>query len=125
MARFFVTVNPVQRPDPLTDPFPLDDKCRHPVVYIENRCCCQHQQKPPPRMDLKPFLLPSPNGSVPQTQLLPTVKAGKADDGEAEARHRKGEDDDGTDLKDILLGCLIGAAAAIFVTGLLLIFLIG
>lgn len=112
----------MQKPDPLTDPFPFTEPARYPLVVIEHRCCHHQEPKPLPRLEVKPFPVPQVNGHMPATQLLPMVRAGNPDEGEA--RHRKGEDD-GTDMKDILLGSLIGAAAAIFVTGLLLIFLIG
>ena len=117
---FFRYREPVQKPDPLTDPLPFNEPPRYPLVVIEHRCC-HHQElpKPQPRLELKPFPVPSPNGHVTPTQLLPAVRPGNADEGEP--RHRK-DGGDGTDMKDILLGCLIGAAAAIFVMALLLIF---
>jgi hypothetical protein len=122
-------VSGVQKPDPLTDPLPLNDSCRHPVVYIETRCC--HTQppqapKPPPVLgQVRPFPVPSLNGhQVTPTQLLPTVKPGTPEAPEAVPRHRVDDDEDGTNMKDILLGSLIGAAVAIFVVGLLLILLL-
>lgn len=116
-------MNLVQRPDPLTDPLPLNDSCRHPVVYIENRCCHQDGQKP--LLPQRPFVAPPLNGhQVAPTQLLPTVKPGVPVEADAAPRHRLDGEKDGTDMKDILLGCLIGAAVAIFVIGLLLILVI-
>lgn len=67
------------------------------------------------------------------TQQLPQVRAngrfvGKAEaplkDPEVEPSPRRHREDDSLDMKDMTLGMLIGAAGAIFVVGLLLIFLI-
>ena len=119
-------MNDVQRPDPLTDPLPLDKDCRHPVVYIENRCCHTQAPKVPPAIgQVRPFVAPPLNGHVvAPTQLLPTVKPADPVEAEAVPRHRVDDEEDGTNMKDILLGCLIGAAVAIFVVGLLLILLL-
>lgn len=122
MARFFVTVWGVQRPDPLTDPFEQVDSCRHAVVYIETRCCHMGAPKRPPSGS---FPVPSLNGhQVAPTQLLPTVRPGDGEGPEA-ARHRKdGEDEGGDGMRDFVLGGLVGAALAIIVIGLLLILLL-
>lgn len=116
----------MQRPDPLTDPLPLTDSCRHPVVYIESRCCHSQAPKFPPAVaQVRPFPVPSLNGhQVVPTQLLPAVKPVEVEPVEPAPRHRLDDEEDGTNVKDILLGCLIGAAVAIFVVGLLLILLL-
>ena len=107
------------------------------MVYIDNHCCHHRGETPPP--EVKPFpMIPVPaarlNGNAP-TQLLPTIgpkAVGKAEveprdpePGEGLRRHRMDDDEDGADMKDVLLGALIGAALAIFVVGVLLILLIG
>jgi len=125
-----VRVQPGRRPDPLTDPLPPAG-CQHPVVYVSS-ACCHHPPQQPPKVNLAPFFPPPPpklNGHVVPTQILPTVK-GRApvndpDLDDPPARHRIGDDDEGLNMRDMLLGALVGAGLAIFVIGLLLVWLVG
>jgi hypothetical protein len=82
-------------------------------------------------VNLAPFSPPPPpklNGhQVIPTQILPTVKArapvNEPDD--PRARHRMGDDDgESLNVKDMFLGGLIGAGVAIFVVGLLLVWVV-
>lgn len=123
--------------------------CRgHAVVYIEAGCCLQRHEAPPAEVEelrlapFDPLKVPNGNGSV--TQLLPQVRRPEATGvvyrtvvesaapiGDTDRRrHRKGdpEDDepeDGLRAKDLVLGAMIGAALTVFLSGLLIVWLIG
>lgn len=113
-----------------------DERCQH-VVYIES-CCHTHETPPAQGVALRPFTAVNGKGAIfgtgagAVTQQLPQVRlngsfVGKAEaprKEEAEDTPRRHREDDGIDMKDMTLGALIGAAGAIFVVGLLLIFLI-
>lgn len=111
-----------------------EERCRHAVVYIEAYCRA-HDAPPPPAeaVPLRPLSSLNGKGSFfgtgAVTQVLPQVRVNGSYVGKVEApevetpRHRDAEDE-GIDMKDLTLGALIGAAGAIFVVGLLLIFLI-
>lgn len=111
-----------------------EERCRHAVVYIEAHCRV-HDSLPPPAEAVPLRPLPSLNGkgsffgTGSVTQVLPQVRVnggyvGKAEVPQPDVESPRHAEDEGIDMKDMTLGVLIGAAGAIFVVGLLLIFLI-
>lgn len=97
------------------------ERCSPPIVYVES--CCHHGKTPE-------VVRPERNGhsTVPfdvVTQLLPQVNGvapvGK-DVGSKEKRGHR-QDEEGLNMHDLTLGILVGAGAAVFLVGLLMVLL--
>lgn len=107
--------------------------CPHAVIRIETFCCQERYREMKvavpavrPLPDFQTQLLPQVNkqvnGKVFGTAVVPELDPETViEERVSRRRHRKDDEDEGrVDMKDLVLGGLVGAAVAIFVAGLLL-----